>query len=189
MVTFTKLAATSVLIICFAGAAPVKNPSSIGERIKCLTVGCPQPEELHPYIGSVTQVDRRDVVPLRNAKVEDITETGGSEVVMPAVSTKLVKNSIVKKPLEALVGEETNDPEHGKRDIQKQLEQDGVEEGHEGTSLTNNSPLYPTRTLENPESAQAGTGARNPLLRAEDGLVNVLERTVMGRGSDLGRNN
>ncbi|OAL40363.1 hypothetical protein AYO20_00099 [Fonsecaea nubica] len=187
MVTFTKLAATSVMIICFAGAAPVKNPSSIGQRIKCLTVGCPQPEEVHPYIGSVEQVDRRDVVPLRNAKVEGVAETGDSEVIMPAVSAKLVKNSIVKKPLEALVGEGSNDPEHGKRDLQKQLEQDGVETEHDGSSVTSNSPLHPTRTLENSDSAQAGTGARNPLLRAEDSLVNVLERTVLGQGGDHGR--
>ncbi|KIW34258.1 uncharacterized protein PV07_01049 [Cladophialophora immunda] len=188
MVTFYKLAATSVLAIYLTAAAPVKTIDFLGPRIKCLALGCTHPDQPHPYVGSITHMVGSDVFPLGSEKVEDFAERGDSEVVIPKESKMLVKNSIVKRPLEVPVDEETKDPDHGKRDLQKQLEPHVVEEAHEASTLASDSPLHPTRTYDMPESAQPGTTARNPLLKAENKLVSGLQHAVQEWGGDHGKN-
>ncbi|OAP65776.1 hypothetical protein AYL99_01748 [Fonsecaea erecta] len=215
MVVFNKLAVACVLINSLAAAAPTSTPDSHAETVACMGLGCTNPEQRHPYVGGITHMEGSNVFPLSDEKVDELAKRGVPEVVAPDAPKTLVKNSIVKKPLEQLFvaesegpdqgkrdrqkqleqlgqleqpwGEESQSLEHGKRALQKQLEQDVEEEKDGATALTSNSPLHRFRTYDMGESTQPGTTAGNPLLEAEDRLVNGLKHAVAGWAREHGR--
>ncbi|EXJ75281.1 uncharacterized protein A1O5_01977 [Cladophialophora psammophila CBS 110553] len=137
----------------------------------------------------------------RSENVKDFAETESSDIaihddtlahgdepetIIPDGLRILVKDDIIKKLLEEHVGDERKDVGHGEREMREQLEQPGVVEEHDDTTLMPNSHLSTTGSDEIPESAQPDETARNPPLKAEERLAYSLKSdlTELGHGKD-----
>ncbi|KIY01684.1 uncharacterized protein Z520_01821 [Fonsecaea multimorphosa CBS 102226] len=143
--------------------------------------------------------ERQDPEPSKRDLQEHVEQEGVNEAeeANSDADKILVKFSIVKKPLEveAALDQERQDPDHGKRDFQKHLEQEGVDEAEEAVGVKSQDPDHGKRDLreqveqigdmhsrlddfpaldKHEEAARPGSD-RSPLEKAEDRLLNGLE--------------